>query len=420
MSGYPEKPRQPQTSRRPLVRAALFWVPLLALGTVMYSWLLVRFAGLPPDLREGSNDLRIYRETGEALLRGDIPYRDFFIEYPPGSILAFVPPALFSSGAGGYINLFANEMALALVAALALIALTARRIGGIWTWVAPALTFAAAAVMLYPVALTRYDAVVALTLAVAALCATFGGRYLLLAYASLGFGAAAKLVPALATLPLALARRRGAVWGFLVFFGVLALFFAPAILLGGGQFAQSFAYHAERGLQVESLPSSVLMQLGWIQSISFEFGAFEVHGRSVKLATSLSLPLTAALLIITALVMYRKRQSGRLGLEMFPRYAAALILAFMLGSKVLSPQYMIWLLPLVPLGASDLAGIGVSVLFLTACWMTTQVFPLHYNDLLNLRPPGPELLLGRNMILVILWILMLLLPADNTSDKEPG
>lgn len=386
----------------------------------MYTLLLFRFAELPPDLREGSNDLRIYRETGEALLRGDIPYRDFFIEYPPGSIAAFVPPALLSNGANGYINLFANEMALALVAALALIALTARRVGGIRAWIVPSLTFALAAVMLYPVAVTRYDAVVALTLAIAALCATLGGRYLLLAYASLGFGAAAKLVPALATLPLALLRRRAALWGFLVFFGVLALFFAPALLLGGDHFLQSFAYHAERGLQVESLPSSVLMQFGWIENISFEFGAFEVHGRGVKLATSLSLPLTAALLLVTALVMYRKRRAGGLGLELFPRYAAALILAFMLGSKVLSPQYMIWLLPLVPLGAGGLAGIGISALFLAACWMTTQVFPLHYNDLLNLRPPGPELLLGRNLILVILWGLMLLLPADNTSDKETG
>jgi len=415
-----ETTRRPETPRSSLIQAARFWVPLAVLGTVLYSWLLVKFAGLPPDLREGSNDLRIYRETGEALLRGDIPYRDFFIEYPPGSIVAFVPPALFSSNANGYINLFANEMALALVAALALTALTALRIGGSRAWIAPALTFAAAAVMLYPVAVTRYDAVVALTLAVAALCATFGGRYLLLAYASLGFGAAAKLVPALATLPLALARRRGALSGFVIFSGVLALFFAPALLLGGDRFLQSFAYHAERGLQVESLPSSVLMQLGWIESISFEFGAFEVHGRGVELATSLSLPLTAALLLITALVIYRKRRAGRMALNDFPRYAAALILAFMLGSKVLSPQYMIWLLPLVPLGASGLAGIGVSVLFLVACWMTTQVFPLHYNDLLNLRPPGPELLLGRNLTLVALWTLMLLLPAGNSSDKETG
>src|SRR3712207_6920413 len=135
--------------------------------------------------------------------------------------------------------------------------------------------------MLYPVAATRYDAVVALALAIAAFCTMLGCRYWLLAYASLGFGAAAKIVPALATVPLALARR-GAVRGYLVFLGVLALFFAPALLLGGGGFLQSLAYHADRGLQAESLAASVLMKLGWANEAVFAYGALEVRGRGVE------------------------------------------------------------------------------------------------------------------------------------------
>ncbi len=301
-------------------------------------------------------------------------------------------------------------MALVLVVALVLTALAARKLRGLWAWPVPALTFVAAAIMLYPVAVTRYDAAVALTLAGGALGAALGGRYVYLAYASLGLGAAAKLVPALATVPLA---RREAARGYAVFFGVLVLFFAPAVLLGGDRFLSSFAYHAERGLQVESLAASILLKLGWVCGISFEYGAFEVHGRGVGLASSLSLPMTGVLLLITALVMYRHHRRGRLDAGSFPRYAAALILAFMLGSKVLSPQYMVWLLPLVPLGAEGLAGAGVSLIFLTACWTTTQVFPIHYGDLLNGRYPGQDLLLVRNLLLVILWALLLFLPTRN-------
>ncbi len=382
-------------------------MPLALLGSFLYWQLLARFAALPSDLREGSNDLAIYRDAGEAILGGQIPYRDFFIEYPPGSLPAFVPPALFSVDKAGYIALFASEMALVLVAALVLTALAARKLRGLWAWPVPALTFVAAAIMLYPVAVTRYDAAVALTLAGGALGAALGGRYVYLAYASLGLGAAAKLVPALATVPLA---RREAARGYAVFFGVLALFFAPAVLLGGDRFLSSFAYHAERGLQVESLAASILLKLGWVNGISFEYGAFEVHGRGVGLASSLSLPMTGVLLLITALVMYRHHHRVGLDAGRFPRYAAALILAFMLGSKVLSPQYMIWLLPLVPLGAEGLAGAGVSLVFLAACWTTTQVFPIHYGDLLNGRYPGPDLLLARNLLLVILWALLLFLP----------
>jgi hypothetical protein len=375
--------------------------------------LLALSAGLPPYLREDSNDLSIYRDAGETILRGEIPYRDFFIEYPPGSLPTFVPPALFSADKSGYTNLFSAEMAVLLAATLLLTALAARTLRGLRAWILPSLAFVAGAMALYPVAVTRYDALVAFTLALAALCATLGGRYIGLAYASLGLGAAAKLVPALATLPLA---RKGATRGYGIFFAVLVLFFVPFALLGGNGFLESFAYQTERGLQVESLSASVLMELGWVHGIAFQYGAFEVLGQGVGLATSLSPYITLILLAVTGFVMYREhRRVGSLGAEAFPRYAAALILAFMLGSKVLSPQYMIWLLPIVPLGAGGAAGLGISALFLAACFITTQVFPIHYGDLLEFRYPGPELLLTRNLLLATLWVLLLVLPSTKST-----
>jgi hypothetical protein len=369
--------------------------------------LLVLSAGLPPDLREGSNDLSLYREAGESILQGEVPYRDFFIEYPPGSLPAFVPPALFSASQAGFIGLFSLEMALTLAVALLLTALGARRLRGSRAWILPAATFALAALLLYPVAVTRYDAVVALTLGLAVLFAALGGRYLPLAYASLGFGAAAKFVPALALLPLALTRR-GATRGLAVFLAVVALFFVSFALLGGQGLLQSIAYQAERGLQVESLAASVLIFLRSVDSIVFEHGAFEVLGEGVGLATALSPDLTLLLLVVTGFAMWREfRRCGGLGARAFPRHAAALILAFMLGSRVLSPQYMVWLLPLVPLSAGGFVGTTICVLFLATCLTTTLVFPIHYGDLLTFRYPGPELLLARNLLLVILWVTLL-------------
>jgi hypothetical protein len=187
-------------------------------------------------------------------------------------------------------------------------------------------------------------------------------------------------------------------------------------LFGRNRFLESFAYHADRGLQVESLAASVLMKLSLIDRIGFGYGAFEVRGRGVELASSLSLPVTGALLLITVLMMYREYRLGRLGVDRFPRYAAALTLAYMLGSKVLSPQYMLWLLPLVPLSAGGFVGIGICLLFLATCWMTWQVL-IHYQDLLIIQFPGPELLLGRNLLLVLLWAL-LLVPHGLVSNRE--
>lgn len=375
-----------------------------------------------------SNDVRLYQEAGEALLRGELPYRDFFIEYPPGGLPAFVPPALFSSELADFGILFGAEMALVLVATLVLVALAARRLYGEWAWVVPALAVTVGALFLQPVAVVRFDPLVSLSLAIAVLCTAVGGRYKILAYASLGFGAAAKLVPALTTVPLAMIWDRRETltrWllrtalGFLVFFAALGLFFVPAYLLGGERFRESFTYHADRGLQLESLGSAVLMELGLVRDIVFQYGAWEVEGRGVQLLSTLSLPVSAVLLLATAFFMYRDHRMHGFVAAKFPRYAAAFILAFMIGSKVLSPQYMLWLLPLLPLAAVGFWGAGVSGMFLVACWTTTQIFPKHYGELMQLEPEAIDLLLLRNLILVMLWIAMLVLPSESTTGKEP-
>jgi Glycosyltransferase family 87 len=394
----------------------VFWTTIAAMGTVLYWRLFAMFAQLPPVKKEGSAGLIIYHHAGEAILRGKIPYHDFFIEYPPGSLLVFTLPAIFSSNRGAYTQLFSIEMALALVGSLVLLALAARRFWGPWGYIIPAATFTAAAIPLYNLILARYDAVVTLTLAISTLCVALGGRYVLLAYASLGFGAVAKLIPALATLPLA-TLRRGAARGYAAFFALLALFLAPPLLLAGEGLIKSFVYQADRGLQVESLTASVLMKMGLVGRIGFGHGAYEVRGRGVEFASSLSFPLTAVLLLITSLVMYREYRLGRLGVEQFPRYVAALILAYMLGSRVLSPQFMLWLLPLVPLVGDRFIRVVISALFLTACGTTRLVLD-NYSALLALRFPGPDLLLARNLLLVLLWVLLLLV-RERISDGHP-
>jgi hypothetical protein len=283
-----------------------FWLPLCLLGTFLYLELLRKFSELPPDFTV-TNDILIYQEAGEAILAGNVPYRDFSIEYPPGGLLAFVPPAFFTTNLEDFATLFASEMALVLVANLVLTAYAARILFG-WWWPLPAVVFTVAALLLYSVALTRYDAIVALTLAAATALAasvstlgrthTAGSAALTAAWASLGFGAAVKLVPALATVPLVLftASRQGlrtlkdtvqgAAWALAVFFGVLIAFFLPAFLVGsegGGEgFVGSLAYQAERGLQVESVGASVLMTLGSPEEVVFEYGAYEVLGYGVE------------------------------------------------------------------------------------------------------------------------------------------
>src|SRR5215211_4897906 len=101
-------------------RTVAFWASLGVVGAFLYWRLFAMFAQLPASKKQGSAGLEIYHHAGEALLQGKFPYLDFPIEYPPGSLLAFVPPALFTSNRVDYTTLFVKAMALAAVAALIL------------------------------------------------------------------------------------------------------------------------------------------------------------------------------------------------------------------------------------------------------------------------------------------------------------
>jgi hypothetical protein len=98
----------------------------------------------------------------------------------------------------------------------------------------------------------------------------------------------------------------------------------------------------------------------------------------------------------------------------FARYAAASVCAFVALGKVLSPQFLIWLIPFVPLvrGRRGLAATGV----LTAALVLTQVwFPQRYFDYaLEGRLAG--VVLARDLVLVAL-LAVLALPA---REPEPG
>ena len=79
---------------------------------------------------------------------------------------------------------------------------------------------------------------------------------------------------------------------------------------------------------------------------------------------------------------------------------AASVAGFLAFTKVLSPQYAVWLIPLVPF-----AGLSASVLLVTALALA-QSWYFHYRDLWAI---GPEVwtLLARDLVLVALYGLLL-------------
>ena len=356
-------------------------------------------------------DTPVYRAYGEAIVHGEVPYRDFDVEYPPGALPTFVLPALGSPSAHGYRTRFDLLMLLCGAGALAAMAAALAALGADGLRQAWALGFAALAPFaLGSVLLTRYDLwPAALTaLALAALCA---GRDRL-SFAVLGLGAAAKAYPVVLA-PLFLAhvwRRRGpreAGLGAAAFVAVVAAVYAPFVALSPGGVRHSVVEQATRPLQIESLGSAVLLAAHHLFGLGLQDGTS--HG-SQNLVGSLpdavgAAETAVALAGLAALWLWFARRPRHT--ETLVRSCAAAVCLFVALGKVLSPQYMVWLVPLVPLvrGRRGVAASGVlgTALILTQLW-----FPDRYWDLVfGFGGPESALVLVRDLVLLVLLSVLL-------------
>src|SRR5262249_53985254 len=238
----------------------------------------------------------------EKLLHGALPYRDVFVEYPPGAFAVFMPPTAF--GADHYNAAFKSLMALCGVATLVLLAvvLAELRASTTRTRVAVAL-FALSPVALGPISLNTYDAWPAL-LTMLALWLFLRG-WLLPAFGVLGLAVSAKVYP-LVLVPLALwfAWRREGPRRAALGLGVLVLV-AAVLLVPSAPSAPHGSYEtspaqATRGLQIESLGPSVVRVLARLGLYPAHFvETFGVAGRTLPGGTADS--VAAVLLALEAL-----------------------------------------------------------------------------------------------------------------------
>jgi hypothetical protein len=348
-------------------------------------------------------DTPVYERYGEAMTSGQVPYRDFRPEYPPAALPAFVLPALGPSD--DYRTLFEILMLGCGMGIVALVSATLARVGVMGRELYASVALAALAPLaLGSVVLTRFDLWPAL-LTAAALAALVSGRDRL-GFGLLGLATAAKLYPAV-LLPVALvyAARRGsqnALAALVVFMGAVCLCFLPFLLLAPEGVWASVERQTGRPLQIESLGAALLLagkQLGLYEpSVVSTFGSQNLAGSLPDRLASVQTLLQVAAVVGVWLAVTRARDplAGLLG------GSAASVAAFVAFGKVLSPQFLIWLIPLVPLAVA-VSGLGVPVLFVTALVLTQIWFPTRYWDVVDLGVVG-WLVLVRDLVLVALLV----------------
>ena len=408
-----------QASERSVVAAAF-----AAIALFVISWALLHVGFYK---HKQLIDTPVYQRYGNAIADGKVPYRDFELEYPPGALPMFALPGLADPGKDQYVTTgfrrtFETIMWLCGAAALVAMAVVLRGLRRSRPNVWAALCFAAITpLLLGSVVLSRFDLWPAAIVA-AALAALVSGR-LRLGHALLGLGVTAKLYPAV-LLPLGVAfvwkraGRREALACLGLALAVIVAVFAPFVILSPGGVWQSFHVQLSRPLQVESLGSALLLAGHHVFGLGVtgetSYGSQNLGGGAAAALAIASTVVQAALL----LWIWASFARGPGSREALVRSSAATLCAFVAFGKVLSPQFPIWLIPVVPL-VRGRRGLLASALLAVALVLTQTWFPFRYFRLaLNFEVGLSWLLLARDLTLVAL-VAVLVVTLRRTTATRP-
>lgn len=374
-------------------------------------------------------DISIPYLYASKMALGQMPYRDFAVEYPPLALFFMLIPRLFTSFANPYILGFTLEILLFdLLAVFLIISLSQKLELSLWKSLA---VYTLALLSIGPLIINRYDLIPAV-MALGAVYAFTCGRSNI-AWALLAAGAMTKIFPVVIApvfliFDLACCRSRRALTGSVTFALTTAVIALPFLIMSPRGFLESFTYHTQRGLQIESIPASLLL-------LGQKLGLTTLTIEHASGATNVVSPLANALANITPILVlislaavywfYYRRQramrvdSGPVG-DLNRAQTACLIgfsllamLAFMLSSKVLSPQFIIWLAPLIPLVTGRFSRLSW-LLFIAAGLMSYLIFPTGYQTLEDGDARMIAILLARNAALFGLALAV----ARSACDRE--
>jgi uncharacterized membrane protein len=349
---------------------------------------------------ERVRDLPVYSSDAAAFLDGMLPYRDVPFEYPPLAAPALALPGVLGTAEGTYRWSFAVLMLACGFCVVALVQALARSTGGDERLAV--LGVAVAPLLLGAVLRNHFDLLpVALTLA--SLVLVLRGRPLA-GFGVLGAAVMTKGFP-LVVAPVALAwlvargQRRAALEGFVALGAVVAVVALVAVAISPSGTLDSVRYQTDRPVQVESLASfgvRAVDSLGGTRAVpvnSYKSDGLLSSAGGAFTGASVALGLAALALLCAGAA--RRRDERALVLA-----ALGAVAAFATFGKVLSPQYLVWVLPL---GALALAWRrwALAAAVGAASVLTFVEFPSRYFDLVAGRGFPLTVVAIRDALLVL-------------------
>jgi uncharacterized membrane protein len=259
--------------------------------------------------------------------------------------------------------------------------------------------------LLGPVLISRYDLFPTM-LSIAALTAIYFGRDRT-GFVLLALGTAAKAYPAV-IVPVAAIYiwrnhgRRKAIECLAIFAGVVLACVLPFLIIAPHGFWMAIHGQASRPPQIESLAASVFLAahqlIGTHVHLYFTHSSDNINGHpAMQLASVMSV-----LQIVALAFTWLFYAAGPATKERLLTASAAAVCAFIVFDRVLSPQYMIWLAPLVAV-IPGRRGVAAILMVAGAMLMTQIWYPQHFVQLKHLHPLESWAVVGRDLLLLALF-----------------
>jgi hypothetical protein len=195
--------------------------------------------------------------------------------------------------------------------------------------------------------------------------------------------------------------------------GIVALGFWAAFAINPSGALSGFNYASARPLQIESTPATLLW-LGTLLGIPAHPDYSFVSLNYVGPLDVVLKPLSMLALLALCLLVYWRQARGRLTVG---QAFVACLCAVLATNKIFSPQYLIWLLPVVA------AVEGFDIFWLAICILTTLDYPIIYrmrHPVLTV-PYTPEfmpVLAVRNLLLLYVMVRAIIGPRRITPDQS--
>jgi hypothetical protein len=346
-------------------------VSVKALAALVGSWALTLW--VMPWSDERVNDLFVFRTDAGWFLDGFLPYRDIQFEYPPLAALPIGLPGVAGTGASAYRWAFALLMLALAVCVLLLVRALAGRTGGDER-------LAVAAVALAPLVtgamIRNHFDLLPVALVLAALVLVLRGR-VVAGFAVLGLATMTKGFPiVVAPVALAWVGGRAALRGAAAFGAVVVVLAGAAVALSPSGALDAIRYQTDRPVQIESLPALAVRAVDPDATPVSSYRSDGLDSPAGGAITAAFAALGVAAVALLTLGAARARRDPR-ALVLASLGAVA---AFATFGKVLSPQYLVWVLPVGALALAwrkwALAGAVTAATFLTLLEFPSRYFEL--------------------------------------------